>query len=256
MTSGSSSGTREPAEDRPAGQRAIYGAGVRELWPVPTDDLDIAERLGGDDRNAPPGRPWVTMVMISSLDGAIALDGVSGGLGGPADHARFVAARRLMDGIVVGASTVTAEDYQPASVPIAVITGSLSPDPGARLFSDPERPPLLYTTSEAAAQRGARFDGVAEVIDLGESIEPTAVLADLASRGLSTVALEGGPTLNGQMLAADVVDEILLSISPLALGGHGSRLARGPAIADGARFGVDRVLLADDLLFVRYLRRR
>lgn len=229
---------------------------VQELWPHPTAELDIAERLGADERPAHPERPWVTLVMIASLDGGIAVEGLSGGLGGPADHARFVAARRQADGIVVGARTAALEDYRPATVPIAVVTGSLSADPDARLFSDQERPPLLFTTTQAATTRGPVFDGIAEVIDLGDSLEPDRILANLRSRGMSSVVLEGGPTLNGHFLAADVVDEILLTISPLALGGDGPRLATGTALGNDHRFGVDRVSLADDLIFVRYLRNR
>lgn len=198
----------------------------------------------------------MTMVMISSLDGGISLDGVSGGLGGPADQRRFIAARRQMEAIVVGATTARLEDYRPTTVPIAVVTGSLSLEPSARLFGDAERPPLLYTSARAAQERGARFDGIAEVIDLGDSLEPHRILADLADRGYATVALEGGPTLNGQFLAAGVVDEALLTVSPLALGGDASRLARGPALGPDHRFELDRVSRSGDLLFVRYLRQR
>lgn len=227
---------------------------VQELWPNPTDELNIRERLGADLRPAPEGRPWVTLVMIMSLDGGIAVEGVSGGLGGPADHDRFVAARRQADGIVVGARTAAVEDYRPATVPIAVVTGSLSLDPTARLFTDPERQPLLFTTTQAATTRGPDFDGIAEVIDFGDSLDPGRILADLRGRGMSSVVLEGGPTLNGHFLAADVVDEVLLSVSPLALGGDSPRLAHGPSLGADHRFSVDRISLADDLIFVRYLR--
>ena len=194
--------------------------------------------------------------MITSVDGAIALDGVSGGLGSPSDHDRFVAARRQADGILVGATTVAAEDYRPATVPIAVLTGSLSPDPTARLFSDPENRPILYTTSQAAETRGPDFDGIAEVIALGDSVDPERVLADLDNRGMQSVVLEGGPTLNSLFLRADLVDEMLISYSPLIAGGTGSRLTNGDAMPDERRFVVDRVLLADDLIFARYLRSR
>lgn len=229
---------------------------MRELWPTPTDDLDIAARLGADERPAWPDRPWVTLVMITSLDGAIAIDGVSGGLGGPADHERFVAARRGADGIVVGAGTVTAENYRPATVPIAVLSRSLSLDPGLRIFDDPDRPPVVFTTTAGVEANGAALGSVAEIVDLGPAVEPAAVLAELGRRGMRTVVLEGGPTINGQFLAGDVVDEILLSLSPLAVGGEGKRLATGPSLGADLRFAVDRVLLADDLVFVRYLRRR
>ena len=233
-----------------------YGAAMQELWPNPTAEVDISARLAGDDRPKPAGRPWLTLVMITSVDGAIAIDGVSGGLGGPSDHQRFVAARRNADAIIVGASTAAIEDYGPATVPIAVITGSLSPDPTSRLFGDPDNQPLLYTTDQAAGTRGQNFDGIAEVISLGDSVDPARVLADLDNRGMEAVVLEGGPTLNSLFLRADLVDEMLLSFSPLVAGGTGSRLTNGDAMPDERRFTVDRVLLADDIVFARYLRIR
>lgn len=229
---------------------------MQELWPNPTTHVDIAARLAADSRPKPVGRPWVTLVMITSIDGAIAVDGVSGGLGTPSDHRRFVAARRQADAIIVGASTVRIEDYQPATVPIAVISGSLSPDPTARLFGDPNNQPILYTTDQAAGTRRADFDGIAEVISLGDSVDPARVLADLDNREMQAVVLEGGPTLNSHFLRADLVDEMLISYSPLVAGGTGSRLTNGGPMPDERRFTVDRVLLADDLLFARYLRVR
>jgi riboflavin biosynthesis pyrimidine reductase len=229
---------------------------MQELWPNQSTDVDISARLAADSRPNPPGRPWVTLVMITSVDGAIAIDGVSGGLGAPSDHQRFVAARRQADAIIVGASTVRIEDYQPATVPIIVISGSLSPDPKARLFSDPDNQPILFTTDQAARTRGTDFDGIAEVISLGDSVDPARVLADLDNRGMRTVVLEGGPTLNSHFLHADLVDEMLISYSPLIAGGTGSRLTNGDPMPDERRFTVDRVLLADDLLFARYLRVR
>lgn len=194
--------------------------------------------------------------MITSMDGAIAVEGVSGGLGAPSDHERFVAARRQADGIIVGSSTARLEDYQPATVPIAVVTGSLSLDPSARLFGDPDRKPLIFTTDQAAAARGAEFVGIAEMISLGDSVEPAQLLSDLDSRGMQSVVLEGGPTLNGHFLRADLVDEVLISFAPLVVGGDASGFVTGPHIADPLRFSVDRILTADDLVFVRYLRTR
>lgn len=228
---------------------------MRELWPQAAESIDIAERLRGDDRPPPHGRPWVSMAMISSLDGGIEIDGVSGGLGNDADHARFVASRRIADVIVVGSRTAMVENYRPTTVPIAIISGRLRLDLGARIFSDPERRPLIYTTDQAARTTGPDFDGVAEVIALGDSVDPVAVLADLAGRGSEHVALEGGPTLNGYFLAADVVDEILLSVAPVALSGDASRVAHGAA-AVHRDFALDRVLVGGDHVFVRYVRRR
>jgi len=203
----------------------------------------------------PPGRPWVTLVMITTIDGAIAIDGVSGGLGAPSDAKRFIAARRQADGIIVGASTVHDEDYRPTASPIAVVTGTLSLDPAARLFGDPDRKPLLYTTAQAAEQRGEQFIGISEVLPLGDSIEPAQVLDDLHRRGMQSVVLEGGPTLNGHFLRADLVDELLISFSPLLVGGQNPGVLTGP-LDEAMRFSIDRILTAEDMVFVRYLRTR
>ena len=137
-----------------------------------------------------------------------------------------------------------------------MVTGSLSLDPGLRLFGDADYTPLLYTTDQAAGTRGADFDGIAEVIPLGDSIDPSRVLADLDNRGMMSVLLEGGPTLNGLFLRADLVDEMLISYSPLVVGGDGSGMISGEAPPEARRFRVDRVLLADDIVFVRYVRDR
>lgn len=56
---------------------------------------------------------------ISSLDGASAVDGNSGSLGGPGDRALFAVMRELADVIVVGAGTVRAENYGGATLTVA-----------------------------------------------------------------------------------------------------------------------------------------
>src|SRR5947199_10649134 len=87
---------------------------MRELFPVPGDDVDPLERYAGDNRSHPAGdRPWVLVNMIATVDGATAVEGRSGGLGGPADKLVFQAIRAVSDAILVGAGTVRAESYGP-----------------------------------------------------------------------------------------------------------------------------------------------
>ena len=62
------------------------------------------------------GRPWVRANMIESADGAATVDGLSGGLGGSADHEIFGLLRALAGVILVGAGTARAEAYRPARV--------------------------------------------------------------------------------------------------------------------------------------------
>ena len=65
--------------------------------------------------------------------------------------------------------------------------------------------------------------------------------------------LEGGPTLNGQMLAADLVDEVCLTIAPRFIAGRSDRVAEGPWAVREA-WHLAHVCEEDGYLFVRYLR--
>ncbi|MEL7156403.1 MAG: dihydrofolate reductase family protein, partial [Actinomycetota bacterium] len=83
------------------------------LHPDPSvGPIEPLTAVAAEDRTAPDGRPWVLTNMIASADGATAVDGLSGQLGGPADFAVFTALRATADAIVVGASTVREERYR------------------------------------------------------------------------------------------------------------------------------------------------
>ena len=81
-----------------------------------------------------------------------------------------------------------------------------------------------------------------------------AILQELGRRGANVVLAEGGPRFNGLLHAANVIDELCLSVSPTLAGGTSARIiADAPDdIATGLR--LDRLLEQDDLLFARYLR--
>jgi riboflavin biosynthesis pyrimidine reductase len=63
---------------------------------------------------------------------------------------------------------------------------------------------------------------------------------------------EGGPTLNGSLLAAGLVDELFLSLSPVLAGGEGPTMVAGPALDPGVPLRLVWVLEHDDCLFLRY----
>lgn len=190
----------------------------------------------------PPVSGWTAVGMVTSVDGAVAVDGVSGGLGAEGDRAAFRALRGLADVVVVGAGTARAEDYGPvvrvpdaaararrgqAPTPrLALVTGSGRIDPGARVVADPDHPPLVLTTAEGATRIEDR--GVAaEVVVLGEGdrVAPDAALGALRERGLTRVVLEGGPTLNATWLAAGLVDELFVTVAPTLVGREGPGIA-------------------------------
>jgi riboflavin-specific deaminase-like protein len=239
---------------------------VRQLLPEVIDDVDPVVLYAADARPAPAGRPWVLVNMIASIDGATTVDGVSGPLGGPADKRVFGAVRAVADAILVGAGTVRAEGYGPprrhgdrARPRIAVVTRGADLDPGLRLFAeaDPGEPrPIVLTTDAAPADRVAALAGVAEVVVAGErSVDWQLALGFLAQQGVGVALAEGGPTVNGQLVAAGVVDEWCASVAPSLVSGSSSRAAHGPKLARvPQRMRLDRLLVEDDLCFARYVR--
>lgn len=257
---------------------------MRQLLPDVIDGVDPVELNAADARPPHPDRPWVIVNMIASVDGATAVEDRSGGLGGPPDRAVFRALRGLPDVILVGAATVRTEGYGPvrldedarrrridrgvAAVPrLAVVSGSLDLDPDAAMFTESDPAPLVLTCEGADPERRRRLDRVAEVHAVGgQRVSMRSALELLGRLGATTVLCEGGPTVNAQLLAEDLVDEWCQTISPMLVGGTSSRAAVGPGAATTDRDGTSRIgpldmvlarlLEQDGMLLARYLRRR
>ena len=239
---------------------------MRQLLPEAIDDVDPVAVYAADARPPPPGRPWVLVNMIASLDGGTNVGGVSGPLGGPADKAVFAAIRNVADAILVGAGTVRAERYGPAKrrgdrrpPRIAVVTATGALDGDLRLFAEAnpdEPPPLVLTCDACPAERRAALADVAEVVLVGDTtVDLATALAELAAREIAVVVAEGGPTLNGQLIAGGLVDEWCGTTAPVLVAGTSSRPAIGPpAPAGAAAMRLDRMLVEDGLCFARYLR--
>ncbi len=202
----------------------------------------------------PEGRTWVTANFVSSVDGAVSVDGRSRGLGSPADKKIYLLGRDLADVVLVGAGTVLIEGYRGARrdrpLPIAVVTarGTLTAD--LPLFTDTSVPPIVIT---CAAARMPPLP--ADVIVAGdEEVDLEVAVAELAARGLHRINLEGGPRLFGTMVANGLVDALNLTMSPLLAVGDSSRIAHGPVMAP-VDLALASVLRADDVLLLRYQRR-
>ncbi|MFD0145572.1 MULTISPECIES: pyrimidine reductase family protein [unclassified Streptomyces] len=221
-----------------------------------------------------PGETWLRANMVSSLDGAGQHDGRSQPLSSDSDMRIFGTLRGLADVIVVGAQTVRQEGYRPARAReafaarreaagqgpapvIAVVSASLDLDFSAPLFTEPLVPTLVLTGAVAPADRVAEAGKAgAEVVIAGDGpgVEPARAVAALAERGLRRQLTEGGPRLLGQFVAADVLDELCLTVSPTMTAGTAQRIAGGPAVAVPQRFAVASVLEEAGFLFTRYRR--
>ncbi|KUI20018.1 pyrimidine reductase family protein [Mycobacterium sp. GA-2829] len=222
-------------------------------------------------------RCWVRGNMIASVDGGATLAGKSGGLGGAGDRALFGRMRHAADVIVVGASTVRTEDYSGARStpaarqarqargqrevpPIAVLTRTADLDHDAKLFQHTEVPPLILTSTEGAATARGRFGGLADVVDASgadpREVDPAVALHALADRGLLRVLTEGGPSILGLFTAADLLDELCVTVAPVLVGGAATRIVTGVGHVH-TPLQRSHVLTDDDgYLYCRYVRSR
>jgi riboflavin biosynthesis pyrimidine reductase len=225
---------------------------VRRLLPTPLDPVD--PRAVYADLPRAPGRPGVRLNMVASVDGATALEGVSGGLGGAADRLLFALLRSLADVVLVGAGTVRAEGYGPSDRPrLAIVTRSCHLDWDARVFAEARVRPIVVTAAAALAERRARAAEVADVIVAGrETVDLRAALAAIGRTGAGAVLAEGGPTLNGALAAAGLVDELCLTISPRLVGGDARRVLAGPALSPAPAMRLASACEEDGFLFLRY----
>jgi riboflavin biosynthesis pyrimidine reductase len=224
---------------------------MRQLLPFPRDPVDPATVY--DDLPSTETRPTVRLNMIASIDGATAVGGLSGGLGGPADRALFAVLRSQADVVLVAAGTVRAERYGPSNVPVAVISRSCRLDWDSPFFTAAIAPPIVVTVAEAPPLERKKAADLADVIIAGErDVDLVVALGALAERGYARVLAEGGPTLNGQLAAAGLLDELCLTVSPLLAAGDAKRILVGPALMPGSGWRLHSLCEQDGFLFLRY----
>jgi len=142
---------------------------------------------------------------------------------------------------------------------LVIISSSLDLEAGHRAFTEAPVRPVVLTHAGAPPDRRAAIEPVADMVICGESgVDLSAGLAELLRRGLGQVLCEGGPHLFGALLAADLVDELCLTVSPLLAGAGPGRIVAG-AGADAGRaeplpMRLVHVIAAGDMLLTRYAR--
>jgi riboflavin biosynthesis pyrimidine reductase len=215
----------------------------------------------------------VRVNFVSSLDGHRTVGGRSGGLGGDDDRLVMGVLRAMADVVVVGAGTVRVEGYGGVRlarenvdwrrahglaprVPLAVVSASLDLDPRHPFFARATERPLVIAPESAPAERRAALAEVAEVLVCGEaSVDPRSMIDALGERGMTQLLSEGGPHLFGDLVAADAVDELCLTLSPSLVGGEAGRIVRGAPEAT-RRMRLVHAIPSEDFVFLRYAARR
>lgn len=176
------------------------------------------------------GRPWVRMKVATSLDGRTALDdGSSQWITGEAARSDGHAWRRRAGAVLTGIGTVRDDDprldvrlvptqRQPLRV---VVDSRLEISPAARILQPPGAV-LVYSTSERQGRIAALASDRVEVAripaDASGKTDLLALLADLARREINELHVEAGEKLNGSLLRAGLVDELLIYMAPRLLG--------------------------------------
>lgn len=209
------------------------------------------------------GRPFMRLKIAASLDGRTALqNGVSQWITGPAARTDGHAWRRRAGAVLTGIGTVRDDDprldvrlVETARQPLRVVVDSrLETPPTARLL-DPPGQVLLYGAVDPAAHPAVRAlgDRGAEICALpgpDGKVDLAAMLDDLGRRGINEVHVEAGHKLNGSLLRAGLVDELLVYLAPKLLGLGREMAAFGPltTLDDALNWRwLDVVPVGDDL---------
>jgi riboflavin biosynthesis pyrimidine reductase len=238
-----------------------------------------------------PNRPTLLVNFVSTIDGVVALgpgeEAGGGVISGFFEPDRFVMAllRAAADVLLVGAGTIagssstdwTPEHLQPDLAPAlrqwrrdlglaarattVLVTGSGDVRLGRRGVDDPDLPVVFATTpagERRLRERGLPAHVTAEVVGSGDRVLPDELASFLDRYKGQVILSEGGPHVVGSLVAADLVDEIFLTLAPQVIGRAGDRLGLvegvGLAPADARWHELASVKRAGGHLFLRYRR--
>lgn len=171
------------------------------------------------------------------------------------DAARVDAIRAASDAVLVGGVTLRHDDPRltvkdprlvkkrlaaglpPQPIKVTVV-GKLTPAMGKRFFRTGGRK-VVFTTEKTSRRLAKTLAGVADVRTAGKTkVDLRRAMRILRKEyGVRRLLLEGGATMNFEMLAAGCVDRLRVAVAPMALGGEGM-----PTLVGGAGFDPKRPL--------------
>lgn len=196
----------------------------------------------------------MTLNAAMTLDGKIATKTGSSEISGQKDLLRVHRLRKGADAIMVGINTVLADDPRltvhkissdPEDNPVRVVVDSKARTPLNYRICNSEAPTIIAVSREAPAERIKLLEAEekVEVIICGDKQVDLGCLMDkLGEKGIKTLMLEGGSTLNYSMLREGLVSEVKLCIAPTIAGG-----SQAKTLVDGD--GVDNMKDAVGLKF-------
>jgi len=219
---------------------------------------------------APPGRPYLALNMVSSLDGKATIDWRTRGLSTDLDRRLFHHLRTQADAVMVGAGTVRIERYGRmakseelrdkreseglAPDPLAVIVSSrLDLPTDLPLLNEPDQHVVIATASDAT------LTGLGDQVEYfrGGDDLPRLMGYLAESHGVRSILCEGGPTLNSHLFGAHLVDELFLTLNPKVAGGAAAlTIVAGRDLVEPAELELVSVAEGAGDLFTRWRVRR
>ena len=223
---------------------AVAGKGLTELESAGLQTaLDegvdgVKELYEAFSKHINTGLPYVIAKFAMSLDGKIATHtGDSKWVTGPEARGLVQQMRRESDGILVGVGTVIADNplltaRDSVGAPLeaqplrAVLDSSCRTPPTSQMFHQPGMT-VVYTKEDAPRARVRRLEAAgAQIVrlapDKAGQVNLPDVLADLGSRGVVSLIVEGGGTVLGSFFDRGLVDKVLAFVSPVIVGGSGA----------------------------------
>ena len=211
---------------------------------APYDDVEFPP--------APANRPFVYINMVATIDGKIVTgtrDDDVMDLGSDVDHKAMANLDRRSDACLIGGRTLRASprSWRPRGRVSLVVTASGDLPWGARYFEG---------ESYVVAPASAAFESPVPRLDLTDW--PT-LMKTLREKGVERLYVLGGSDLNGQLLGADLVDELFLTVAPkVRLGADLPTYAGGEALPRKGllAFTLVESHVVEDEVFLRYRRRK
>lgn len=195
-----------------------------------------------------------------SLDGRIATEtGASHYVTGPEDIRRLHRLRALVDAVIVGGGTVSADDPRltvrevEGDNPVRVIIDPEARlDPQRRVFLDGEARTVLVRRAPPELNRARSFGDEIVVPSLGEGLlDLRELIHALAEQGLRRVLVEGGGITVSRFLAAGLLDRLHIAVAPMIIGSGRPSITLDPirSLSEALRPPVRHYRLGDDVLF-------
>jgi diaminohydroxyphosphoribosylaminopyrimidine deaminase/5-amino-6-(5-phosphoribosylamino)uracil reductase len=214
------------------------------------------------------GTPWIRLKVAASLDGQTALsNGVSQWITSAAARQDGHAWRARACAVLTGIGTVLEDDPQlnvrdvdtPRQPTLAIVDSKLETPLDAKLWQT-QRKVWIYCAKEDADRKAALEAKGALVTCLPNAqgkVDLRAMQKDLGQRNINEVHIEAGFKLNGSLLAAGVVDELLVYLAPLLIGQGLGMANLGPfeALTQTLKLDIQNVMpVGDDIRLIAHIK--